>query len=101
MPKRSPAPTTAYGYSESIIWFKSIVLRIEERHEVYHVGIGRLRLVFPIREPRPQDDLVVLSLQAYHRLIHQGEIDDRHAPAHGLDGAPLNGPAGEFVSGKI
>jgi hypothetical protein len=51
------------------------VLRVEERHQINHVGIRRERLVFPIRQARPIDHLIGLALGAAdHRLKHRSRL---------------------------
>ena len=78
------------------------ILGVEEGHEVDHVGVGRERLVFPVRQTRPIDDLIGLALGAAdHRLKHQVEIDRRHAPDDRLDSATLDGATGKFVDREI
>ena len=78
------------------------VLGIEERHQINHVGIRSERLVLPVRQARPIDDLIGLTLGAAdHRLEHQLRVDRRHAPDDRLDCAPLNGAAGEILGRKI
>ena len=48
-------PPSAGGISSTI---GPDVLRVEERHEVDRVGVRRQRLVLPVRQARPVDDLV-------------------------------------------
>jgi hypothetical protein len=77
------------------------VLRVEERHQIDHVRIRRERLVLPVRQARPIDNLIGLALGAAdHRLKHPVEVDHRHTPDDGLDRAPLDGAAGEIVCGE-
>ena len=42
------------------------VLGVEERHEVDDVGIGRQRLVLPVEQAGPVDDLVGLAAELQH-----------------------------------
>jgi hypothetical protein len=78
------------------------ILSIEEGHEVDRVGIRRERLVFPIQEARPVDDLVPRAFGlADHGLVHEIGVDGWHPPDDGLDCTPLNGAEDKVVAGKM
>ena len=50
-------------------------------------GLGVSVWFFQLEEPRPVDDLVPGALGLDHRLVQEVEVDRRHAPDDGLDGA--------------
>ena len=78
------------------------VLRVEERHEVDRVGVGRERLVLPGQRPRPVDDLVEVAARPVdHRLEHELVVDRRHAPDDGLDGAAVQGAFRELIDAGL
>ena len=54
-----------------------------------HIGIRRERLIFPIRQSRPIDDVVQCAAGADHRLPHAIEIHRRNSPSTCFDGLPL------------
>jgi hypothetical protein len=52
------------------------VLRVDERHQVDRIGIGGKRLILPVREVRPADDLVEDAFGiTVHRLVHEIVVD--------------------------
>ena len=77
------------------------VLRVEESHEVDDVRIGRQRLVSPVEQSGPVDDLVGLAAEFEHLLVHEVIIDRWHAPDDGLDGTALDGAPQQFLSRAI
>lgn len=62
------------------------VLRVEERHEINRVRI--------------RCKCLIAAAGLEHRLKHQLIVHRGHAPDDRLDGAPLEGAAGEIVRGK-
>ena len=66
------------------------VLGVEERHQIDHVGIRCERLVLPVRQAPPVDDLVGLAAELEHLLVHEVVIDGRHAPDDRLDSPTLD-----------
>ena len=71
--------------------------RVKEGHEVDGVGVGRQRLVLPVQQARPIDDLVPAALRlGRHRLVHEIGIHCRHAPNDGLDAPPPHCPLGQI-----
>ena len=78
------------------------VLRVDERHQIDHVGIRRERLVLPVEQARPVENLVEAAFDlADHLLVHEVVVDRRHAPDHRLDGAALDAAAGQIFGGEI
>ena len=78
------------------------ILRIEERHEIDHVRVGRERLVPPVQQTGPKEDLVELALHlADHLLVHEVIVDHRHAPDDGFDRAAVDGAVGDLLGREV
>ena len=82
--------------SSALPLFSMERLRVDEGHQVDGVRVRRQRLVLPVGQRRPVDDLVERRFQAHGRLVHQIEVDDRHPPEKGVDATALEIMQREF-----